>query len=550
MTKKMSTGSHVQQFHSPRTVIMRFVARRTIRSATFVALAFGAFVASKVVGYVDVYPTAHDRLVAASLYVNNIGLIALFGIPRHIETVSGFAVWYTLAIGVLLGGIWAYLVATKTFRGEETAGRWELFLAGQTTASRAAANALAGLGISLVVFYAISAVTLVTVGRVHNVDFAAGPALFLALAATSGAAIFMAIGAFASQLMPTRARATGLATGIFGLCYLARAAGDITNAHWLLNITPFGWIEQLQPLFNPQPLWLLPIAGLVAALVAATIFLAGHRDLGASLFADHDTAKPRLLLLRGPLTAAIRLTRASSLSWLAAMTAFMLFFGALTNTAAKAFSSSQAAQNLLDRLVRVSQEAGAKAFLGIGFMIFIVVLMAYVASAVGAMREDEAQDSLDNFLVRPVSRLRWLGSRVVLIVTVIVAATLCASVVAWLGMAANHNGISFNTLLLASLNAIAPAVFTLGVGLLALGLVPRLTTVFSYGVIAWSFLIEMVSSGLNLSHWILDTSILYHVTLAPAVDPDWQANAILVAIGIVLSVIGAVCFSRRDLEAE
>ena len=304
-------------FRAPKTVIARFVARRTVRSATFVALAFGAFVASKVIGYADTYPTAQDRLTASAQYLNNVGLKALFGAPHHLETASGFAVWYTLALGVLLGSIWAYLVATKAFRGEESSGRLEALLAGQTTLRLAATSTLAGLGISLSLFYAIMAITLIVVGHVHSVDFAAGPALFLALAAVLGAVMFMAIGAFASQLMPTRARAAGLTTAIFAIFFMVRSAADITTAHWLINITPLGWIEQLQPLFDPRPLWLIPIAALVLATSAATIFLAGRRDLGASIIADKDTTKPHTFLLRGPFSAAVLHAQPVLVGWLA-----------------------------------------------------------------------------------------------------------------------------------------------------------------------------------------------------------------------------------------
>ncbi len=539
-----------KQYAWPKTVIGRFVARHTIRSATFVALAFSVFVVSKTVGYADAYPTAHDRLVTSALYTNNVGLIALYGAPHHIETVSGFAVWYGLCIGVLLGSIWAYLTATKVFRGEETAGRWELLLTGQTTASQAASNALAGLGLSLALFYAIAAVTLIGIGKMHNINFAAGPALFFALAAVAGAVIFMAVGAFASQLMPTRARAAGLATAIFGMSYLLRAAGDITSAHWLLNITPLGWIEKLQPLYDPQPFWLLPIVGLVVALVAGTIFLAGRRDLGDSYFADHDTAKPHNLLLAGPFTSAIRFTRGSSLSWFTALATLMIFFGALTNTASQAFSGSAAAQHLIDQLVKASQETVARTFLGVAYMIAMLLIMSYAASIVGAMRSDEAQGYLDNQLVRPIGRQRWFWSRVGLAFIGLLAASMLASLATWLGLAGHHDVISFHDLLIAGLNTLAPAIFTLGSGLVALGLIPRLTSLIAYGVIAWSFVIQLLGSGLNLNHWILDTSIFTHIALSPAIDPKWGNNTVMTIIGLTLILIGAVAFNRRDLANE
>jgi putative exporter of polyketide antibiotics len=97
---------------------------------------------------------------------------------------------------------------------------------------------------------------------------------------------------------------------------------------------------------------------------------------------------------------------------------------------------------------------------------------------------------------------------------------------------------------------LVPVVVTVGVGIFALGLLPRLTGLLAYGVLAWSFLISMVSSGLNINHWILDTSVLNQVVFAPAVSPNWVINSRLVIIAALLCVIGVVVFNRRDLKAE
>jgi putative exporter of polyketide antibiotics len=60
----------------------------------------------------------------------------------------------------------------------------------------------------------------------------------------------------------------------------------------------------------------------------------------------------------------------------------------------------------------------------------------------------------------------------------------------------------------------------------------------------------MLASGLNLNHWLLDTSVLHQVVLAPAVSPKWSVDLIILIISIGLGLIGAVAFNRRDLETE
>lgn len=549
MSANAAAAAKLKRYRWPKSAIGRFVAAHSMRGAAFWALVFGGLVASKSTGYATVYPTEAERAKLAASIGNNVGLNALFGTPHHLDSIKGYTAWYTLATMVIMGSIWAYLLATKTLRGEEQAGRWELMLAGQTTARRAAVNALAGLTCTLVVMYVIVAAVFVGIGRLHTVHYSTSAGLFLALAAVSSAAMFMFIGAAAAELMPTRARAAMFTTLIFGACFLVRAAADTTSLHWLRDITPLGWAENMQPLYGSRPLWLIPVFVLTLLAGGLTIFLAGRRDLGDSTFADKDTAKPHYGLLNSPLAMAVRLTRTTTIGWLAGITVMAGFFGLLTKSAANSFAQSAVSQKL-DRFAHVSQTVGALTFMGIIFFVLMTVMMAYVANAVGAMREDEAEGYLDNLLARKVSRLQWLWGRVGLIVVGIVVAGLLSGLATWVCVANQNLGVTFSKLMLAGINAMAPAALTLGLGVFAIGFLPRLTSVIAYGAIAWSFLINIVSAGINLNHWIVDTSILNNLAFAPAADPKWKPVVILVALGAVLALLGTWRFAHRDLEVE
>jgi ABC-2 type transport system permease protein len=540
----------MKQYRSPKTVIARFVARRTGRGAVLWALVFGVYLASKAIGFVDLYPTAAARQKIAETFSSNVGIELLLGKAPHAATTAAYAAWNTGGIMVIIGAIWALLLATKYFRGEEDAGRQEIFLSGQTTARRAAINIFAGLTVSLSVFYVVMAVLFMAVGRSHGVDFSTGAALFFALTVIVGITLFMMIGALASQLMPTRSRAASLTAVILGVSFLLRALGDVTSAHWLLNITPLGWIEKVQPLADSRPMWLIPVAGLSIVLGLLTIYFAGKRDLGESIIADKATAKPRLGLLNSPFGMALRLNRTSSFGWLSGIFITSLLYGLITKSTAQVFSQSASFTKVIHRLAQQAQLSGALSFLGIVFLLQMIIIMAYAASAVAAIRREEAEGYIDNFLVRQTSRVRWLSGRLCVSIGVIILAAILTTLGVWLGIVGQHLGISIHTLLLASLNAAVPAILTVGVGVLAFGIWPRLTSILAYGVLAWSFLVEMVSSGLKLNHWILDTSVLHQVVLAPAVNPRWSINAIIIGIAIMLCLIGTVLFKRRDLAAE
>jgi putative exporter of polyketide antibiotics len=96
----------------------------------------------------------------------------------------------------------------------------------------------------------------------------------------------------------------------------------------------------------------------------------------------------------------------------------------------------------------------------------------------------------------------------------------------------------------------APAVLLAGVGLLVFGFAPRLLARVMYGIVGWSFLAQMLGSIGNLNHWILDTSLLHHIALAPATEPNWQVAYIYVVLGLAAGIVGVLRFNFRDLQNE
>ena len=103
-------------------------------------------------------------------------------------------------------------------------------------------------------------------------------------------------------------------------------------------------------------------------------------------------------------------------------------------------------------------------------------------------------------------------------------------------------------LLQAGLNAAAPAVLLLGIGLFTLGLMPRWAAPVCYALLAWSFLLDMLGSVLHLNHWVLDTSLLQHPRLAPVTTPNWTITAIYAAFAALLAAARRLAFQRRDLQ--
>ncbi|HSW66868.1 MAG TPA: hypothetical protein VLI54_07055 [Bacillota bacterium] len=543
------TALTLKRFVSPGTVMGRFFAKRYARVGALWGTAFGLITYASADGFLKLGDAAARAQLLGSL-ASNVGIKLLLGEPYNITAVGGFVDWRVTGIAAIVASVWAILSSSKAFRGEEVAGRWELFMSGPTTARRAAVNALSGLYAGVLALFAVVTIITFLTGRPHDIGFSFTQSMGYGLALASAPFMFVAIAAFTSQLMPIRARAATMAGGIFAACFSLHAVANVVSgAHWVLYITPLGWIELLHPLSDATPIWLLPIAGIAVVFSTLAVVIAGKRDLYGSAFADKDTARAHTRLLNSPFWAAVRLTRGASLGWLGALTVMGFLYGSLTNAAAKAFATG-AVHKLTGDLLHIAQQSGAKTYISFICLLVMLVLMVYVAGAVGKIREDEAEGYVDNLLVRAVSRVRWLAGRIIITGSVVVVGGLLATGCLWTAQAASGVGLAYGDLFLAGINVMAPALLLLGITVCVFGFWPRSTTIVGYAVIAGSFLVQMVGSAVHLNHWLLDLSLLQHMALAPASDPNWRIVATYVTSGIVLGLLGLWRFTNRDLQNE
>jgi ABC-2 type transport system permease protein len=535
-----------------RHVITLFSFRRIRRGAIILGIVFGIASVSQTTGLVKAYPTpeARDQLVTS--LKSNVGLRILFGSSEHLDsTVRSYANWRILGILTVIGSIWATLVTTRLLRGEEETERWELLLSSPVTARQATRRTVFGIWGGVLIAIILAGLALTAAGSASDVAIGPGAAFLFTLTLVSGALMFTAVASLTSQLASTRSRAAMMASAFLGFSFLVRAIANTTeSAHWLRNINPLSWIDAILPLTAHRLGWFIPIFGFTLATFGLAIFLSGRRDFTEALIPQRDTAKARLSLLRGPFRFAWRLTRGPVFSWLAAITFPSIVFGMLSVTAASILDESSSLTNTFSKVLGGGNVFGEKLFLSMGFLLIGIFVMAIAASAVQAIRSEEARETLDNLLVRPIRRLQWLAGRVAIAVVWILVACVWTSVVCWLIAKTQHSVLDYGTYLTAGLNMAAPALCILGIGLATFGLRPRWTAGVMYSVIGWGFLVEILGPLLHLPAWLLDTSILHHVAATPAVSPNWTAALVLASLGLVLGLVGAIVFNRRDLQNE
>jgi ABC-2 type transport system permease protein len=531
----------------PGSVLARQVARPAARSGALWGLIFGLFIFVQTHAYTSTYKTQASRNQLARAYGPNTAMNALLGSERAVNTVAGFADWRFVGILSVLGSIWGLLMSTRLMRGEEEAGRYDLLLAGQTTRRRAAGQALAGLSAGLLALFVLTALGAIVTGRSPSAGFSLGQCLYFSVTLVAAAAMFLAIGALASQLAGTRRRAAAMAGVVFGLAYALRMVADTNQGlHWLVWLSPLGWVEEARPLTDPNPVALLPVLVLLVAVTAVTLHLAGTRDAGAASWPGHDSSQPHLALLGGSAGLAVRLMRPAALGWLSAVAAFAVLIGTTAESSAKDATGSQGISQAIGRLGGHGSIVADD--LGLTFLILALLIALISAGQITAMRTEEADGYLENLLVRAENRTSWFAGRLGLSCLLLVAAGLLAGIGAWAGAATQHSGVRFWSLVAAGLNVVPPGLFLLGLGALALGAWPRRTSAVVYGYLAWSFIVEFAGGVVHTSHWLLDTSVFFHMVPAPAATPDWSSAAVITGLGVLGAVLGGLLLHRRDLK--
>ncbi|HTW09956.1 MAG TPA: ABC transporter permease subunit [Acidimicrobiales bacterium] len=529
-------------------VLARLAARRSLRSAALWGYVFGIMVVSSALSYGQIYKTGAERRRLADAFGSNHAASALFGPAPQLQTVAGFTVYKVSMTLMIAGAVWGLLTSTRLLRAEEDSGRWELVLSGLTTRRRATAQVLAALSAAVAVLWGITAVMTIAVGASSSVRIGTGSGLYLALALVASAAMFIAVGALASQLAPSRRQAAAYAGAFLGLCYGVRMVGDSgTGYQWLDWVSPLGWVEQLRPLTNPEPLALVPIVAFTAATAALAVGLAEKRDVGSSLWPARAARPARLQLLSGPTSSTVRLGATSGVWWAIGLAAGGLAMGSV----AKAAGTSMAGSSVQQVLARLgARGSGTSSFLGVSFVILAIVIAFEGASQLSAARAEEAEGRLQQLLAGPVSRTRWFSGRLVVASGTLLAVALVAGVGIWAGAATKPPGVGLGTALDASTNIVPPALVVLGVGALTMGFWPRRTGAVMYGALAWSAFIDLAGGFFTQDHWLADTSVFHQMASAPAAGPDWWTNAAMVGVALLAMSAGAASFARRDLSDE
>jgi len=501
---------------------------------------FAVYAYAQPVGYRQVYPTLADRLAFAHSFAGNAALRLFYGYPYDPVSVSGYSAWRVGGTLAIIAAVFGLLGAVRALRTEEDAGRTELVLAGavgRRTAYLAAMAAIAG-GTSILWLAEFAGFT--------AAGLPVGGSAYMAVATMSVVLVYVGVGALASQLAPTRRVALELGTAVICVSLLLRVLADTSSAlGWLRWLTPLGWAEQLRPFTGPRPLFLLLPIGAGALLLALAAWIAERRDVATGVLPARDSAAPRMGLLGSPTAQALRTERASLIAWMSGVGAFAFILGLVSTSISSAGISSKLQRELAK--VGSGSILTPTGYLAFVFIFFILAVSLFACGQVVAARHEEADEQLETLLALPVSRTGWLGGRLLLAGCGAAAISLMAGLFTWAGAASQGVNISLARMLEAGVNCLPVALVFLGVAALAYATVPRASAGIAYGAVTIAFLWQLSASLLGAPSWLATLTPFAHVGLVPAQQLRATAALVMLASGILASLVALWFFRRRDL---
>lgn len=489
------------------------------------------------------YKTASSRASLVASGESNPALLFLYG-RLNGTSVGALAAWRYGVWGALLAVLMTVFIVIRHTRADEEAGRLELIGSARVGRQAPLVSALAVATLANVVLIAVLCAVLPPLGLP-----ATGSAA-LALAIGTAGLAFTGISAVASQLTSGARAARGLAIGVLGVAFLARAVGDSAGAGgpaWLTWALPLGWTEMLRP-FAAEQWWVLalPLATCAAGIWLAFV-LAAHRDHGAGLLPDRPGRPSASELLRGPFSLAWRLQWPGLAGWVAGYAVMFAVCGAAAKGIGQLFGTSSALTKEFTRLG--GQSAIVNAYLAALMLLGGLVAAAYGVSAVLRLRTEETEARADPVLAGASGRVRWGLSHILVAVagTASLLAVAGAATGLGYGLRAGGTGIEVARMLGAGLAELPAALVIAGVAVAMFGLLPEASVAVSWTAVGLAVALSIFGEVLQLSHWVLDASPFTHIPRLPGGTVSAAPLLWLSVLALALAVTGLAALRRRDI---
>jgi ABC-2 type transport system permease protein len=522
--------------------LMRFILRRDrLRIPVWLA-ALTLTTVGTAQSFQDLYGDSANRAQVAETMSTPAGL-AMTGPGHYLEnyTLGAMMSHQMLGFMAIMVGLMSVLALVRHTRAEEETGRAELVRAsvvGRHAHLTAALAVVALTNIALAILIAIG------LGGLGMDGITWSGALLYGAAHAAAGIVFAAVAAVTVQITEHSRGASGLALSVVGVAYVLRAAGDV-GGNALSWLSPIGWLQATWAFLENRWWPLLLVLALAAVLVVTAFELSTRRDVGAGLRRPRPGAAAASNALVTPIGFALRLHRGLMFGFGVAMLLLGVTYGSILGEAEDMLAGIDVFQ---DAIAEIGGATIAESFASMVMVIMAIIASVYVVMASLRPRAEENAGRAEPVLATALSRVRWLGSHLAVVIVGSVVMLLAAGIGFGLsGASSMEDSAMFGKLLGASL-AYLPALWvTAGVAVVLVGLLPR-AAALAWIVPLYSFLVGYLGQILQFPNWMNNLSPFGHIPQLPAGDFALVPLLVLTAVAAALAVWGLLAFREREVN--
>jgi ABC-2 type transport system permease protein len=523
--------------------------KQTLKGAIVIGILAGLMAGVQGAAYAASYPTPEARAEFATSLAAAPALGILYGEPKNLASTAGYVVYRVVPFLAFIAAIWGLATTTKLLRGQEEDGHGEVITAGVTSKQAATYNMTIGYLAAITLATLLCIGITATVNMAPNIGMSFPSSVLVGVAIFLPAVVFSGTGIITSQLSISRRRAFmfGLIP-LLALFVLRAIANTVNGTAFIKQFTPFGWSDLISPVINPMPWWTLPSIGTALLIGYIGIHLSRKRDLGEGIMNESMTVRSHLFLLGSPIKLSLRQNVWTFISWAIGAVFLSALMASLAKIAVDALIDSPSLRTIITSFGGESNDITI-AFIGSGMVFTVMILLVMVTVNIASIRSDEAKGYLETTLVHPVHRSVWLAGRVLLIICMTLGVALLSCITTWSIARTQGINIDLSNILLVGIALTGTTLFTLGVGILFYGAIPRVAVISMYIIVVWSFMIDMLQSAMTIDATLAKTSLFHYISTSPAATPDWQTFTWLMLLGAAMTIAGIVLFRRRDITS-
>lgn len=487
--------------------------------------------------FANLYGNAADREVLKETLANP-AMVAMVGpVPEGTYTIAVMFSHEMLVFMAIVHGLFGIMIANAVSRKMEDRGLLEYVSStgitrGNIFGTQLLIGILMNVVLGAVIFTGLSVMNIESFNLEGNMLYALGTALF--------GILFYTMTLVLAQLLPSSDWSFGVSLSLLLLFYLGRAITDVVNTDYSV-IFPYHWLSRMEPFGGNDFVWLSPFA-IIAVFIWLAWILFAKRDLDDAYIKVNFKNKTRRIgsYPRLQLTGM----KVLIMSWLAGMLLIGLSYGSIFGELDTFINENQFLAQAMEN------ESGTDPilqFLSTLMMVTAVVGIIPALMVSARILREEKSERLEMLVSADIERGRMLLTHGIFgVLTGAIGLLLAVFGMYGASIGVEDIGVTIGEYMLTALNYTGAVILFTGLSMLLIGISKKLHTLI-WVYYLYSFFVNYLGLIIGLDDaWRIVTPFHFLAEM-PAEEMDWAAWAIVSGIGLILAIIGAMLFKRRDI---